>query len=110
MKKLALALVLLLTAGVLLAGDGKSCDMKKSSVKKVELTGTLACREGASGEDCARVFRLANAPNTEYSVCEKSKANLAKLSENGNAMLRIKGKLVKCNDGQELMITEASKI
>ena len=107
MKKLALAMILLMTAATLAAGEGKSCDMKKSSVKKVELTGTLSCRDGATGDDCDRVFRVADASNTEYDVCEKSTASLAKLS---SGPVKIKGKLVKCGDGEELMITSASKI
>lgn len=110
MKKLVVVMVFLMSVGVLVAGGGEACKAKKSAVKNIELTGKLVCRDGGSGQDCARVFRVANAENTQYAVCDKSKADLNALSENGNATLRVSGKLVKCSEGEELMIEKASKI
>lgn len=105
MKKVVLVMVVLLAAGSLLAGEGKSC--RKSDAQPVQLTGTLVCRDGDTGADCARVFRVANT-DTEYTVCDKSKAKLGSLT---GATVRVTGKLVSCSDGgQELMIDKAVKI
>jgi hypothetical protein len=103
MKKVAMALAVLLAAGSLFAG-GKECNMKKASAKKVELTGTLTC----AGDDCEKtVFRVANGDRT-YTVCEETKAELLKLR--GEGTLKVKGKIVSCGEGEELMIESARKI
>jgi hypothetical protein len=87
-----------------MAGDGKTCN--RNNVKTVELTGTIACADGASGADCARVFRVANA-DTRYSICDKSKAKLTSLD---GARVRVSGKVVACEDGEELLIEKVAKI
>jgi hypothetical protein len=106
MKRLALVLIVLLTATSLLAGGaGKSCDTKHT--KSVELTGTLA-RTG-DGDDAKTVFRVADT-GASYTVCEKTKRSVLDLSSDPNANLRIKGKVVSCGDGEELVIETAKKI
>ena len=105
MKRLVLVLAVLFTAAALFAGDGKHCDMKATKAKSVELTGTIVCADG----DCDKaVFRVADS-DQKYDVCHKSKASLKSLSQDGKAV-RVKGKVVNCNDGQELMIEEAKKV
>ena len=96
MKRLAMVLIVLFTAASLFAG-GKECNAK--SAKSVELIGTLA----------NNVFRVANSDKS-YTVCEKTKASVLKLSNSGT--LQIKGKLVNCGegDGEELVIESARKI
>lgn len=96
MKRLAMVLIVLFTAASLFAG-GKECNIKNT--KNVELTGTLA----------DNVFRVANSDES-YTVCEKTKKSVLKLSNSGT--LQIKGKLVSCGEGegQELMIESARKI
>ena len=106
MKRIAVTLIALCLATSLFAG-GKECDMKKSSVKAVELTGTLLRADG--GDDARMIFRVANS-NETYTVCEKTKSAVLKLGEDGGSTLQIKGKLVSCGDGQELMIEHAKKI
>ena len=100
-KVVVLILVVLFSVGVAMAGGGKSCDMKAKAAKSVELTGTIS----ASGEH--KVFRVSNAEGTQYTVCEESKADLSGLD---NANVRIKGKVVKCGEGEELMIEKITKI
>ncbi|HUP46403.1 MAG TPA: hypothetical protein VM779_12935, partial [Thermoanaerobaculia bacterium] len=57
MKKLMLLVVVLLAAGSLFAGEGKSCD-RSQAAKAVQLTGTIEVESGAGGE--VRVFRVAD--------------------------------------------------
>ncbi|MGZ8866948.1 MAG: hypothetical protein ACXW2P_01295 [Thermoanaerobaculia bacterium] len=106
MKKLVLALAVLLVAVSAFAGGGKSC--KSGEAKAVQLTGTIACADGATGDDCARVFRVANS-DTQYSICDKSKARLTSLD---GANVRVTGKVVACDEtgGEELFIEKAAKI
>lgn len=99
MKRTLMALVVLLAATFAYAG-GKACEVK--SAKSVELNGTLV-----SGAEQA-VFRVAD--GTSYKVCEKTKAAVLKLGENGGANVHVKGKVVNCGEGEELMIEEAKKI
>lgn len=104
MKRLTIALIVLFTATTLLAGGGgKSCDIKSS--KSVELTGTLA--KVGDGDETKTVFRVANSDQS-YTVCEKSKSSALKL--NDGSTIRVKGKVVACGDGEELMIESAKKI
>ena len=103
MKRLVLILVVLFTAGALLAGDGKSCDAnKKHAAKTVELTGTL--------EDGGKIFRVANGGKS-YTVCHKTASEVTKLGASG-APISIKGKVVSCDEaeGEELVIVSAKKI
>ena len=104
MKRLIFILVLVLTAGTLLAGDGKSCDANHKA-KSVTLTGTLA-----PGADGAQVFRVANSDKS-YPICHKSKADVAKLGANG-ATLQVTGKVVSCDEteGAELVVETAKRI
>ena len=105
MKKLVLVVAVLLVAVSAFAG-GKNC--RTDAAKSVQLTGTIACANGETGEDCARVFRVANS-DTEYSICDKSKASLAKLT---GANVRVTGKVVSCDEsgGVELFVEKAAKI
>ena len=105
MKKVILVLAVLLVAVSAFAG-GKNC--KVGEAKNVQLTGVIACADGASGEDCARVFKVANS-DTQYSICDKSKASLTKLN---GANVRVSGKVVACDEsgGEELFIEKAAKI
>ncbi|HUP61268.1 MAG TPA: hypothetical protein VNA69_12695 [Thermoanaerobaculia bacterium] len=103
MKRLAMILLVLFVATSLFAG-GKNCDLNKRA-KSVELTGTLA--KSGSGDDEKTIFRLADGKS--YSVCHETKASVLKLGSDG-ATLRVKGKVVNCGDGEELMISEAKKI
>src|SRR5687767_10160189 len=100
MKKIVILMVFLLSVGSLFAGEGKSCDKSKHASKDVTLTGKIVSVEGK------QIFRVADS-NTEYSVCDKSKAKLTKLAGD---TVKIKGQLVSCDDGQELVINEAAKI
>jgi len=102
MKRLIMVLVALFTAATLFAG-GKECNIKNT--KSVELTGTIA--SVGSGDEAKTVFRVANSDQS-YTVCEKTRASVLKLSNSG--AVRVKGKLVSCGEGQELVIDEAKKI
>ena len=101
MKKMMLLVLVLLVAGSVLAGEGKSCDRQAKAVK---LTGTIEVQAGADGD--ARVFRVADSDQS-YSICDKSTADLAELS---GATVRVSGKLVACDKGQELVIDKAARI
>ena len=103
-KRLALTLVVLLTAASLFAG-GKTCEIK--SGKSVELTGTLV--RSVDGEHAKTVFHVADSDKT-YSVCEKTKSSVLKLGNDGKDTLKIKGKVVACGEGEELLIDTANKI
>ena len=105
MKKVVLVLAVLLVAVSAFAGGGKSCG---AEAKNVQLTGIIACADGASGENCARVFKVANS-ETQYSICDKSKASLTKLN---GANVRVSGKVVSCDEsgGEELFVEKAVKI
>ncbi|HXI11320.1 MAG TPA: hypothetical protein VNM92_01575 [Thermoanaerobaculia bacterium] len=108
MKKLAVAMVFVMSTGVAFAG-GEHCKVKKASMKNVELTGKLVCSDGSTARDCTRVFRVANSENTQFKVCDKSKARLTALGKDGNSTVRVSGKLVNCGEGEELMIDKVSK-
>lgn len=99
MKRTLMALVVLLAATFAYAG-GKACEVRDA--KNVELSGTLV----SGGEQA--VFRVSD--GTSYKVCEKTKSAVLKLGENGGANVRVKGKIVNCGEGEELMISEAKKI
>ena len=103
MKRLILVLIVVFAAGSLLAGEGKSCDTNKA--KSVKLTGTLA-----AGADGTQVFRVADS-NKSYTICHKSKADVAKLGAEG-ATLQVTGKVVSCDEaeGEELVVETAKKI
>ena len=102
-KAVVLMMVVLLSVGVAMAGDGKSCDAKHAS-KTVSLTGTLS----TAGEH--KVFRVSNAEGTQYTVCAESKADLSSIAE--GASVKVKGKVVKCSDSdrEELVIERISTI
>ncbi|MBV8544021.1 MAG: hypothetical protein JO093_08545 [Acidobacteria bacterium] len=97
MKKLILASLLTLAASTLLAGEGKSCEMK-SKGKPVSLSGTVACK----GDDCT--FTTAK---STYAVCEMSKADVPKLASAGT--VNVTGKLITCEGKQKLVIDKAGK-
>jgi len=100
MKRVAMVLIVLFTAATLFAG-GKECQMKAHAAKSVELNGTLS-RDGDT-----TVFRVADSDQT-YTVCEKTKSSILKLSGN----IHIKGKVVSCSESnaEELMIESAKKM
>ena len=104
MKRLIMVLVVLFTAATLFAG-GKECNT--AAAKTVRLTGTLA--SVGTGDAAKTVFNVAGSDQS-YTVCEKTKASVLKLTNSGR--LEVKGKLVSCSDseGQELVIDEAKKI
>ena len=104
MKRLILVLVVLLAATSLFAGDGKSCDVNHKA-KSVSLTGTVA-----AGANDTTVFRVANSDKS-YTICHKSKANVAKLGAEG-ATLQVTGKIVSCDEaeGEELVVETAKKM
>lgn len=104
MKRLILILIVVLAAGSLFAGDGKSCDVNHKA-KSVKLTGTLAAGAGDT-----QVFRVANSDKS-YTICHKSKADVAKLGADGS-QLQVTGKIVSCDEaeGEELVIETARKI
>lgn len=102
MKRIAMALIALFTAATLFAG-GKECDIKHS--KSVALKGTLS--SVGSGDEAKTIFRVADSDES-YTVCEKTKSSVLKLTNSGT--LQVKGKLVSCGEGQELIIDEAKKI
>jgi hypothetical protein len=99
MKKIVILMVFLLSVGSLFAGEGKSCDKSKHASKSVTLTGKIVSVDGK------QVFQVADS-DKQYSVCEKSNAKFSKLS----GAVKVKGELVSCNDGEELVINEAAKI
>lgn len=106
MKRIALTLILLFTTATLFAG-GKECNMKNHQAKAVSLTGSLVTT--GSGDEAKTIFRVANSDQS-YTVCEKTKASILKMS-NDNAVLKITGKVMTCGDnGQELIIESAQKI
>src|SRR3954468_10502471 len=98
-KKSVLILVCLTLALPLFAG-GKSCEMK--SGKSVELTGTLLGGDHPT-------FKVADSGKT-YTVCEKTKESVLKLGNDGKDTLRVKGKIVNCGEGEELLIDSANKL
>lgn len=104
MKRLIMVLIALFTAASLFAG-GKECDISKKNVKNVSLTGTLA--SVGTGDAAKTVFRVADSDES-YTVCEKTKSSVLKLTNSGK--VQVKGKVVSCGEGQELMIDEAKKI
>jgi hypothetical protein len=105
MKRIALTLIALFTAASLFAG-GRECDMKSHAAKNVELTGTLV---RTTGEHAKTVFRVADTGQS-YTVCDKTKSSVLKMGNEGKDTLRIKGKVVSCTEGEELVIDEAKKI
>jgi hypothetical protein len=102
MKRMVVTLIVVLFAVSAFAGGGKECNLK-TGAKNVELTGTLS-----KVDEDKTVFRVANSDQT-YTVCHKSKAAVLKLGNDGSA-LRVKGKVVSCGEGQELMIESGQKI
>jgi hypothetical protein len=109
MKKLILPLLVVLIAVSSAFAGGPGCEAKHKA-KSVELTGQILCRDGVQGEDCHPIFRVANSDNQTYPVCDESKVDVQNLLKDGNATFRIKGKLVHCSEGEELVIEKASKI
>jgi hypothetical protein len=103
-KRLVLPLIVVLLATTAFAG-GKSCEMK--SGKSVELNGTLL--QQTSGDHEKTVFKVANSDKS-YTVCEKTKSSVLKLGNEGKDTLHVKGKIVNCGEGEELLIDTANKI
>jgi hypothetical protein len=104
MKRLIMVLIAVFTAATLFAG-GKECNIAAKNAKSVHLTGTLA--SVGTGDAAKTVFNVANSDQS-YTVCEKTKASVLKLTNSGR--LEVTGKLVSCGEGQELVIDEAKKI
>ncbi len=123
MKKLALVLFAVLALAAYADDPKPSCSMEKEhhaqaaaapEGKAVEMTGKLLCRHCNlhQSETCEKVFQPSNDEKTLYSVCSHSKVDVEKVGEEGAAVLRIKGKIVKCAaDGkEELFIESATKV
>ncbi len=102
MKRLIMVLIALFTAATLFAG-GKECDIKNA--KNVALKGTLSSI--GAGDEAKTIFHVADSGES-YTVCEKTKSSVLKLTNSGT--LQVKGKLVNCGEGHELVIEEAKKI
>jgi hypothetical protein len=102
MKRIAIALTVLFVLTTSLYAGGKSCDAKNHAAKSVDLTGSLTWTA-----DHKAVFHVANSSES-YTVCEKTKASVLKQTEGAN--LRIKGKVVSCGEGTELVIEEAKSL
>lgn len=103
MKRIAMTLVVLLCAASLFAG-GRECRMKEG--KSVELNGTIV--RTADGDHAKTVFRVANSDQT-YTVCEQTRASVLKSAADGTPV-HVKGKVVSCGGGEELLIENAKKI
>jgi hypothetical protein len=103
-KRLIITFALVLFATAAFAG-GKSCEMK--SGKSVELNGTLL--QQTSGDHAKTVFKVANSDKS-YTVCEKTKSSVLQLGNGGKDTLHVKGKVVNCGEGEELLIDTANKI
>ena len=126
MKKLVIifAVAVGLVAFFAYAGDDKTCPMgDKNSpahakameqAKPVDMTGKLLCKHCNlhQSETCEKVFQPSGDEKTLYPVCEHSKVDVEEVSEEGTAVLHIKGKLMKCaEDGkEEILIEEATKV
>jgi hypothetical protein len=123
-KKLVVAFALMVGLVSLFAYAGdekKTCHMGDKAAQKmeadgtaVEMTGKLLCKHCNlhQSETCEKVFQPSSDEKTLYPVCQHSKVDVEKVSEEGTALLNIKGKLVKCaEDGKdELWIAEATKV
>ncbi len=106
MKRTAMILIALFLATSLFAGDGKSCDAKHAA-KAVQLTGTILTT--GDGDAAKTVFRTSD--GSSYTVCgEGTKASILKLGKDGGANVKVKGKVVNCSGGEELVIESAQKI
>lgn len=117
MKKLVLVLFLAFSVTALFAGDaGHACkmkDAKAAEAKAVEMDGKLLCKHcNLHVQDtCEKVFQPSGDEARLYPICEGSKGDLEAMSEEGTAVVHVKGKIVKCEkDGkEELLIEEISK-
>lgn len=100
---LILGLILIFTATMAFAGQGKSCDASKT--KSVSLTGTIA-----TNADGAKIFRVADS-NKTLTICHKTASKVLEQGANG-ATVQVKGKVVSCDeaDGEELVIETAKRI
>jgi len=96
-KRLILTLAIVLIATLPTFAGGKSCEMK--SGKSVELNGTLTAGDHPT-------FRVADGSKM-YNVCEKTKSSVLKMAS--SAPLHVKGQIVTCGEGEELLIDSASK-
>lgn len=118
MKKLILVVFLALSVTALFAGEhGKNCKMKDASLseaKSVDMTGKLLCKHCNLHlqENCEKVFQPSNDEAKLYPICEASKGDLEAMSDEGKAIVHVKGKIVKCEkDGkEELLIEEITKV
>ena len=86
-------------------------DKKVASRTDVELTGKVLCMHCNlhQEDECRKVFQAAD--EKLYDLCPKSDMKmLESLAEHGDAVLTIKGHVVKAEDGSEiLMIQSAAK-
>lgn len=78
--------------------EGKSCDMGKG--KDVSISGKVVCK---GDDDCT--FQTAD---TNYTLCEMSKADLPKLSAAGKEVT-VKGKLITCDGAEKLRILKIAE-
>ena len=117
MKKLVLVIFLALGVTALFAGEpGHTCkmkDAKAAEAKAVEMDGKLLCKHCNLHvqEQCEKVFQPSTDEATLYPICKASKGDFEAMSEEGTAIVHVKGKIVKCaEDGkEELLIEEIAK-
>lgn len=120
MKKMLVVAVLAFGVAALYAGDGhkkgehgKNCPAvgkKMAESSSVEVTGKLLCRQCNlhQSDHCEKVFQPSNDETKLIAVCPGSKVDLEKVSEEGEALLGIKGKMVKFDDGTEMLMIESA--
>lgn len=95
---------------------GAACPMKEKKIASkndVEMTGKLLCMHcNLHKEDkCRKVFQAADNSEKLYDICPSTEVDLEKVSEEGSATVIIKGKLVKAEDGTEMLkIESANKV
>lgn len=93
---------------------GAACPMKDKKIASkndVEMTGKLLCMHcNLHKEDkCRKVFQSADNAEKLYDICPGTEVDLEQLSEEGAATVTIKGKLVKAEDGTEMLKIESAK-
>lgn len=119
MKKLVLVMFLAFSVTALFAGEtGHTCkmknkDAKEAEAKAVEMDGKVLCKHCNLHlqETCEKVFQPSSDQAKLYPICHSSKGDLEAMSEEGTAIVHVKGKIVTCaEDGkEELLIEEITK-
>lgn len=97
------------------AGEGhKGCPMKDSAVaSSVAFSGEgrLLCmhcnlhRE----ESCRKVYQAANDESELIEICPSTQVDLEAVSREGDALLRIAGRMVTSEDGRKMLVIESAE-